>query len=89
MNAQSNNIEHTFVKEGIPYHIYGGTRFYDRKEIKDLLAYMTILYNPYDMIRFKRIVNEPKRGIGDRNNGNAGEYHKRFRIVSYSSNAGI
>lgn len=65
MNAQSNNIEHTFVKEGIPYHIYGGTRFYDRKEIKDILAYMTILYNPYDMIRFKRIVNEPKRGIGD------------------------
>lgn len=65
MNAQSNNIEHTFVKEGIPYHIYGGTRFYDRKEIKDVLAYMTILYNPYDMVRFKRIVNEPKRGIGD------------------------
>ena len=65
MNAQSNNIEHIFVKEGIPYRIYGGTRFYDRKEIKDILAYMTILYNPYDMVRFKRIVNEPKRGIGD------------------------
>lgn len=65
MNAQSNNIEHMFVKEGIPYRIYGGTRFYDRKEIKDILAYMTILYNPYDMVRFKRIVNEPKRGIGD------------------------
>ncbi len=65
MNAQSNNIERMFVKEKIPYHIYGGTRFYDRKEIKDVLAYMTILYNPFDMVRFKRIVNEPKRGIGD------------------------
>ncbi len=65
MNAQSNNIERMFVKEKIPYHIYGGTRFYDRKEIKDVLAYMTILYNQFDMVRFKRIVNEPKRGIGD------------------------
>ena len=65
MNAQSNNIERMFVKEKIPYHIYGGTLFYDRKEIKDVLAYMTILYNPFDMVRFKRIVNEPKRGIGD------------------------
>ena len=65
MNAQSNNIERMFVKEKIPYHFYGGTRFYDRKEIKDVLAYMTILYNPFDMVRFKRIVNEPKRGIGD------------------------
>ena len=65
MNAQSNNIERMFVKEKIPYHIYGGTRFYDRKEIKDVLAYMTILYNPFDMVRFKRIVNEPKSGIGD------------------------
>ena len=65
MNAHSNNIERMFVKEKIPYHIYGGTRFYDRKEIKDVLAYMTILYNPFDMVRFKRIVNEPKRGIGD------------------------
>ena len=65
MNAQSNNIVRMFVKEKIPYHIYGGTRFYDRKEIKDVLAYMTILYNPFDMVRFKRIVNEPKRGIGD------------------------
>ena len=65
MNAQSNNIERMFVKEKIPYHIYGGTRFYDRKEIKDVLVYMTILYNPFDMVRFKRIVNEPKRGIGD------------------------
>ena len=65
MNAQSINIERMFVKDKIPYHIYGGTRFYDRKEIKDVLAYMTILYNPFDMVRFKRIVNEPKRGIGD------------------------
>lgn len=65
MNAQSNSLERTFVRSGIPYRIYGGTRFYDRKEIRDIIAYMSIVENPNDMVRFERIVNEPKRGIGD------------------------
>ncbi len=65
MNAQSNMMERTLVRSGIPYRIYGGTRFYDRKEIKDMIAYMSIVENPYDLVRFERIVNEPKRGIGD------------------------
>lgn len=65
MNAQSNMLERALVRGGIPYRIYGGTRFYDRKEIKDITAYMGIVENPNDMVRFERIVNEPKRGIGD------------------------
>ena len=65
MNAQSNMLERALVHKGIPYRIYGGTRFYDRKEIKDILAYMSIVENPTDRVRFERIVNEPKRGIGN------------------------
>lgn len=65
MNAQSNMLERALVHKGIPYRIYGGTRFYDRKEIKDILAYMSIVENPNDRVRFERIVNEPKRGIGN------------------------
>ena len=61
MNAQSNML----VRSGVPYRIYGGTRFYDRKEIRDIIAYMSIVENPNDRVRFERIVNEPKRGIGD------------------------
>lgn len=64
MNAQSNMLERTLVRKGIPYRIYGGTRFYDRKEIRDMTAYMSIVENPSDMVRFERIINEPKRGIG-------------------------
>lgn len=65
INAQSNMLERALVHKGIPYRIYGGTRFYDRKEIKDILAYMSIVENPNDRVRFERIVNEPKRGIGN------------------------
>lgn len=65
MNAQSNMIERAFIKNNIPYRVYGGLRFYDRKEVKDIIAYMSIVNNPNDMLRFKRIVNEPKRGIGE------------------------
>ena len=65
MNAQSNMLERALVHKGIPYRIYGGTRFYDRKEIKDILAYMSIVENPNDRVRSERIVNEPKRGIGN------------------------
>ena len=57
MNAQSNMLERALVHKGIPYRIYGGTRFYDRKEIKDILAYMSIVENPNDRVRFERIVN--------------------------------
>jgi DNA helicase-2/ATP-dependent DNA helicase PcrA len=63
-NAQSRAIEETFVQYGIPYRIVGGVRFYDRKEIKDLLAYLRVVYQPEDRVSFSRIVNVPTRGIG-------------------------
>lgn len=63
-NAQSRAIEETFMKSNISYQMVGGTKFYDRKEIKDLLAYLRLIVNPDDDISFVRVVNEPKRGIG-------------------------
>ncbi len=65
MNAQSNAIEQAFVQSGVPYRIFGGVKFYDRKEIKDIIAYLSVINNHADMLRLKRIINEPKRGIGD------------------------
>jgi DNA helicase-2/ATP-dependent DNA helicase PcrA len=64
MNAQSRVIEEVFIKSNVPYTIIGGTRFYDRKEIKDMLAYLRLLANPDDDISLLRIINMPKRGIG-------------------------
>lgn len=65
MNAQSNSIENILRAKSIPYRVIGGMRFFDRKEIKDMVAYLSVINNPGDVLRFKRIVNEPKRGIGD------------------------
>ena len=64
-NAQSRVLEEAFVRAGVPHRIYGGQRFYDRKEVKDLIAYMRALVNPDDDVSVRRIINEPKRGIGD------------------------
>ena len=66
MNSQSNILEKVFVKSGIPYRIIGGLRFYERKEIKDMIAYLSVINNPYDEIRLRRIINQPKRSIGDK-----------------------
>ena len=65
MNAQSMNLETMFAKSGIPYRMLGALRFYDRKEVKDIIAYLSIINNPSDNVRLRRIVNEPKRKIGD------------------------
>ncbi len=65
MNAQSNSLEKAFTLSGLQYRVIGGLRFYDRKEIRDMVAYLSVLNNDRDMLRFKRIINEPKRGIGD------------------------
>ncbi len=64
MHAQSNSLEKAFMRAGVPYKIIGGLRFYERKEIKDMLAYMSVIMNPADNLRLERIINEPKRGIG-------------------------
>lgn len=63
-NAQSRSVEEAFIHYGIPYRIVGGQRFYDRKEIKDLMAYLRLVFQPEDRISFERIVNVPTRGIG-------------------------
>ena len=64
-NAQSRVIEDVLMRVGMPYRVFGGVRFYQRKEIKDVLGYLRLLLNPQDVISFRRVVNMPKRGIGD------------------------
>ncbi len=64
-NAQSRVLEERLVRQGIPYKVVGGTRFYDRREVKDLLAYLRVLTNPSDEVSLKRIANVPKRGVGE------------------------
>lgn len=66
MNAQSKNLEDAFRQYGIPYRVVGGTRFYDRAEVKDMLAYMCVVASPADDLRLGRIINTPARGIGDK-----------------------
>ena len=64
-NAQSRAVEDQMVKRGIPYRLFGGVRFYERKEIRDILSYLKVLANPADTIALRRIINVPKRGIGE------------------------
>ncbi|WP_422935702.1 DNA helicase PcrA [Sinomonas sp. P47F7] len=68
-NAQSRSLEEILMRVGLPYKVVGGTRFYERKEIKDALAYLRVLVNPDDDVNLRRVINEPKRGIGDRAEG--------------------
>lgn len=65
MNAQSNALEMAFKRNGIPYKVYGGLKFFDRAEVKDMLAYLAVINNPSDDLRLRRIVNMPVRGIGN------------------------
>jgi DNA helicase-2/ATP-dependent DNA helicase PcrA len=73
-NAQSRSVEETFIHYGIPYRIVGGQRFYDRKEIKDLVAYLRLIYQPEDRASFDRVVNVPTRGIGAKSLQNFNEW---------------
>jgi superfamily I DNA/RNA helicase len=79
-NAQSRVLEESLVRSGVPYRVFGGVKFYDRREIKDALAYMRALVNPDDEVSWKRIVNTPRRGVGDTSVA---------KIDSYASGAGI
>lgn len=65
MNAQSNVIEQALSRSGIPHRVIGGHRFYDREEIKDMTAYLQVINNPHDDIRLRRIINKPKRSVGE------------------------
>ena len=73
MNAQSNQFEYAFKRSGIPYRIIGGTRFFDRAEVKDVLAYLSVISSPSDDLRLTRIINSPPRGIGARTVEQVGE----------------
>ncbi len=78
-NAQSRSIEDALVKSNIPYNMVGGHKFYDRKEIRDVLAYLTLIVNPQDDMSFERIINEPKRGLG------SGSVEKLREFANYNN----
>jgi len=80
MNALSSTIENVFMRSGVPYRVVGGHRFFDRKEIKDVVAYLNVINNPNDSVRLKRIINEPKRGIGETTVKNAEEVASQIGI---------
>lgn len=80
MNAQSNSIEGMLVRTGIPYRIIGGHRFYERKEIRDMIAYLSVIANPSDDVRLRRIINVPKRGIGDKTVSSAFEIAEQLHM---------
>ena len=84
MNAQSNQIEQAFKRNGVPYRIIGGTRFFDRAEVKDVLAYLAVLDNPEDDLRLTRIINNPPRGIGARTVETALEIARREESSFYA-----
>ena len=79
-NAQSRALEEVFVRVGLPYKVVGGTRFYERKEVKDALAYLRVVSNPLDTVNLRRILNTPKRGIGDRAEACVSALAERERI---------
>jgi DNA helicase-2/ATP-dependent DNA helicase PcrA len=79
-NAQSRALEEVFVRVGLPYKVVGGTRFYERREVKDALAYLRVLVNPADTVNLRRILNVPKRGIGDRAEASIVALAERERI---------
>lgn len=80
INAQSNQIENVFARSGIPYKVVGGFRFFERKEIRDVLAYLQVVNNPNDSVRLRRIINEPKRGVGTASLGAADDISEGLGI---------
>jgi len=79
-NAQSRAVEEVFVRVGLPYKVVGGTRFYERREVKDVLAYLRVISNPTDTVNLRRILNVPKRGIGDRASACIAQLAERERV---------
>ncbi len=75
-NAQSRVVEEALVRSGVPYRVFGGVKFYDRREVKDALAYLRAIVNPDDEVSWKRIVNVPKRGVGDTSIAKVDSYAK-------------
>lgn len=84
-NAQSRPFEEKFSFRGIPYRVLGGTRFYDRKEIKDVMSYMHLVENPSDDVAMARIINEPKRGLGPKSLGGIVSYAKAYKLSIFEA----
>lgn len=84
-NAQSRSLEERLISRGIPYRVIGGTRFYDRKEIKDALAYLHVINNPDDDVNLRRILNEPKRGIGEKAESTVAQLAARDRTTFFEA----
>ena len=94
MNSQSRAIEEILRREDIPYKIVGGLKFYERKEIKDIISYLRLIYNPSDNISLKRVINEPKRGIGKTSVDNVQELSEKsgipmFEIIKNAEQYGL
>ncbi|MCI2238729.1 DNA helicase PcrA [Paenibacillus sp. TRM 82003] len=79
-NAQSRALEEVFIRTGLPYKVVGGTRFYERREVKDAVAYLRLLDNPDDTVNLRRVLNVPKRGIGERAEATLAVFAERERI---------
>jgi DNA helicase-2/ATP-dependent DNA helicase PcrA len=84
-NAQSRVLEDAFVRRGVPYKLVGATRFYERREIKDLLAYLRLIHNPYDQISLGRIINVPPRGIGRVTLAQLERWAERLNVPLYTA----
>src|SRR5699024_10716692 len=84
-NAQSRSFEEVFMRKNIPYKLVGGLRFYDRREIKDIVAYLNVIQNPVDNISLRRIINVPRRGIGNATMEKIEEYADRTGESIYSA----
>ena len=85
MHALSRVLEETLMRAGIPYHVYGGTRFYDRREVRDVLAYLRLIQNPADDISLSRIINVPKRAIGDSTMEQLNQYARQNDMSLYAA----
>ena len=84
-NAQSRSIEEIFIRVGLPYRVVGGTRFYERREVRDAIAYLRALANPDDEVSLRRILNVPKRGIGERAEAMVEAFGQRERISFWAA----
>ena len=84
-NAQSRSVEDVFIRVGMPYKVVGGVRFYERKEVKDAIAYLRALANPADDVSLRRILNVPKRGIGDRAEAMVEAFAQRERMTFWEA----
>jgi len=84
-NAQSRALEEAFMRYGMPYRLVAGTRFYERREVKDILAYLRVIHNPYDNVSLLRVINVPSRGIGDRSLLELSQWARSQGVAEYQA----